>query len=282
MKEKRIALIVDDDPANREEIAAYLKIMGHSFEEAASVESAKQKLEQQDFDYVVLDMCIPIEDREPYVDVKFGLSLLQHVLSEFEKSIPVLVVSGVAKNPVDIVEIMKLRSEGALVSYVIKPFNSDHNADILKEIRGLLEDKAKSGGVHKAEKTKLAKKPKADGTDRIDIGCCETSQHLWEIKVNGKTVAIGQRALNVFIIFGRAQQNWSGKKSERHLASLVLEDMKITSKELTSSDLTSLFHKMKRKLWPHLRCSILDCKKGRYTLGATIVNLDKAEPHFTF
>ena len=282
MKEKRIALVVDDDPANREEIAAYLKILGHAFEEAASVESAKQKLEQQDFDYVVLDMCIPIEDRESYVDVKFGKSLLQHVLSEFQKELPVLVVSGVAKNPVDIVEIMKLRSEGALVSYVIKPFNSDHNADILKEIRGLLDDKAKSSSGDAGRKTKLVKKPKPDGTDRIDISCCETSQHLWEIKVNGKTVNVGQRALNVFILFGRAQRDWSGKKGERHLASLALEDMNITSKELTSSDLTSLFHKIKKKLWPHLRCSILDCKKGRYTLGATIVNLGKAEEHFSF
>ena len=290
MKNRYIALVVDDDPANRDEIAAYLKNMGHSYKEAASVQAAKEMLDASSFDYVVLDMCIPVETGNPYVDVKFGKTLLQHVLDKFEKSLPVLVVSGVAKSAGDIVEIMKLRSEGVMVSYVIKPFNSDHNANIIKEIEGLLKEKLNKSKVSSGKKQKRVKKPPPDGTDKIDLDCRKVKWNVWEIKVNGKPVGVGQRALNVFIRFGQAQRNWVGKNDERYKASLGLADMDISTVDMVQSDLTSLFAKIKPRLRPLLNCSILDGEKddqgkrikGRWVLGAMVVNLKKGESFFKY
>ena len=290
MKNRYVALVVDDDPANREEIAAYLKNMGHSFEEAASLETAKEILETGDFDYVVLDRCIPVETGNPYADVQFGNTLLWHIVDRFEKTLPILVVSGVAKSAGDIVEIMKLRSEGVMVSYVIKPFNSDRNANIIKEIEGLLKEKSNKSKVSSGKKQKRVKKPPPDGSDKIDLDCCETDRHLMEIKVNGKPVAVGQRALNVLIRFGQAQSNWTGKKSEQYKASLGLTDMDISTADMVQSDLTSLFAKIKPRLWPLLNCSILDGEKndqrkrikGRWVLGAMVVNLKKGERFFKY
>ena len=289
MKNRYVALVVDDDPANREEIAAYLKNMGHSFEEAASVQAAKEMLEVGAFDYVVLDMCIPVETGNPYSNVKFGKTLLHHVLDKFEKSLPILVVSGVAKSAGDIVEIMKLRSEGVMVSYVIKPFNSEHNSDIIKEIEGLLKEKSKMAGAASGKMKKRSKKPLPDGSDLIDIDCRQVAWNLYEIKVNGKPVAVGERALNVFLCFGKAQRKWSGRKNERFNASLSLEELDTTAKkDMTVSDMTSLFSKIKTKTWPFLRCSILDGEKDsagkrvreRWILGAMIINLEKGEQFF--
>ncbi len=290
MKNKILALVVDDNPENRDEISMYLTSMGHSYKEAASVQAAKEMLESGNFDYVVLDMCIPVETGNPYADVKFGKSLFQHILEKFDKALPILVVSGVAKGTDDVVSMMKLRSEGVMVSYVIKPFNSERNSDIIKEIEELLSEKSKLVGSAPAAKKKREKKPPPDGSDKIDLDCCETARHLMEIKVNGKPVAVGHRALNVLIRFGQAQREWDGKKNERYKASLGLADMKISTAEMVQSDLTSLFSKMKAKLEPMLKRSILDGEKdengkrikGRWILGATIVNLDKGEPFFEY
>ena len=185
-------------------------------------------------------------------------------------------VSGVAKDPRDIVEIMKLRSEGAMVSYVVKPFKSEGNSDIVKEIEGLLREKAGRADGGKAARNKRDKKPQPDGSDGIDLACKPAGHRRWEIKVNGSSVIIGQRDLNILILFGQAQKACRGKRNERHLASIPLEDFDIGCK-LEPSDLTSLFSKLKKKLWPYLRCNVLFGKSGSWTLGALIENLDKAE-----
>ena len=63
------------------------------------------------------------------------------------------------------------------------------------------------------------------------------------------------------------------------MASIALDEFEIGS-NLERSDLTSLLSKLKTKLWPHLKCQILSGKNGRWILGASIKNLDKAEGHF--
>ncbi|MBI5529341.1 MAG: response regulator [Deltaproteobacteria bacterium] len=275
-----MALIVDDDPGNRGEIAAHLKNMNHRYREAGNVSSAKELLAKEKFDYVVLDLCIPMEPENAYTDKTFGKGLLSHILNEFDRRLPVLVVSGVAKDPADIVEIMKLaRSEGGLVSYVVKPFNSKGNADISKEIRDLLDEKAKKLTQAPGKNGKRERKPSPDGSDRINLDCKRSGHRQWRIEVNDQPVVIGQKMLNILIQFGRAQRHWKGKKNDRHLAEVDYKAFGIGERG-EDSDLSSLLTKIKDRLWPCLKHSIIVGKKGKWKLGATIVNVEKADPHY--
>jgi len=277
------ALIVDDSPDNREEIVAYLKSMGHGYLEAADVATARKHLAEREFDYVVLDLCLPMEPGNAYADKSFGKNMLQHILQEKAGELPVLVVSGVAKDAADIVEIMKLRSAGALVSYVLKPFRSEGNPDIVREIHGLLmerdERRAKRATDRKKPQPPRKKKPEADGSDQIDLTCSAAGARSWRILVNGEQVVIGQRMLNILIRFGQAQRDWPGKKKERHLASLSIEEFGLPDNTMPS-DLSSLLTKMKKRLASHACCNLIKGKHGRWFLGATIKNLEAGELHY--
>ncbi len=55
-------LIVDDSKGVRTTVAAMLQILGHDSDAAASVEGARELMAEKLYDYMLLDMEIPLVD----------------------------------------------------------------------------------------------------------------------------------------------------------------------------------------------------------------------------
>ncbi len=277
MKALYHALIIDDEPDNRLEIASYLKNLNHSYDEVGSVEEAKTSISDKNYDYVVLDLRLPQEPGSPAADVNFGKRLLDHIL-ENHPGLPVLVVSGYGNDTNTVVDIMKRQRAGALVSFVKKPFTAEGNSSILQEITDLLKDREQRVAEGTKRKPKRVKKPKPTGKDEIDLACEEVGHRRYRIHVNGKPVEVTQQMLNALAVFGDAQKAWTGKKKECYLAMVPYDDFGVGVKG-EDSHLSSMFSKMKERLWEHLQESILICRRGEYYLGAVIINKENAIKH---
>ncbi len=85
-----------------------------------------------------------------------------------------------------------------------------------------------------------------------------------------------QQMLNALAVFGDAQKAWTGKKKDCYLAKVSYNDFGVGAKG-EDSHLSSVFSKLKERLWEHLHESILICKRGEYYLGAVVKNRDRAE-----
>ncbi len=256
------ALIIDDEPDNRLEIASYLKNLNHRFDEVGSVEEAKASIAAGRYDYVVLDLRLPQEPGSPAADVNFGKRLLDEIL-ERHAGLPVLVVSGYGNDTNTVVDIMKRQRAGALVPFLKKPFAAEGNSNILQEITELLSHREQRAGRGAKPGSKRGSKPAPTGWDEIDLACTRIGHWRYRIQVNGKPVEITQQMLNALAVFGDAQKAFAGKKQARHHAFVPYEAFGIGVKG-EDSQLSAMFSKLKKRLWEHLHESILLCKRGEY------------------
>ncbi len=119
-------LVVDDDDALREEMAAYLADHGFSVHTARDAIEARKQLEASPVDVVVLDVMLPGED---------GLSLCQRL--NVQGAPAVLIVSAMADS-VDRIIGLELGAD----DYLAKPIVP---RELLARVRALLRRRDKSG-----------------------------------------------------------------------------------------------------------------------------------------
>lgn len=88
------ALIVEDYPPMAESLADMLDVLGHTCETAGDMKTARECLARTPFDYLILDMAIPVaSDRLP--DREVGRQLLAELRARPETALlPVLVITG--------------------------------------------------------------------------------------------------------------------------------------------------------------------------------------------
>ena len=87
-------LIIDDSKGVRTTITAMLNILGHDSDAVASVEGARKLLAEKQFDYVLLDMEIPVADGGE-ADTAIGPSFLLEIRRTRRKEeFPVIVITG--------------------------------------------------------------------------------------------------------------------------------------------------------------------------------------------
>ena len=73
------ALIVDDLPEARTDIKDHLKLLGHQSDEAGCYDEAQELLKDNSYDYVVLDLQLPI--RKGSADkIEVGKNLLNDII----------------------------------------------------------------------------------------------------------------------------------------------------------------------------------------------------------
>ncbi len=124
-------LLVDDEEALRQPLAAYLARQGFGVTEAASAAEARTVLRDQAPDLVLLDVMMPGED---------GLSLCRH-LSE-TRSIPTILLTAKGE-PTDRIIGLEIGAD----DYIVKPFEP---RELVARIRSVLRRAAK-GGMAPAE-----------------------------------------------------------------------------------------------------------------------------------
>ncbi|MDE1144936.1 MAG: response regulator transcription factor [Paraburkholderia tropica] len=112
-------LVVDDDPAIRELIAAYLGENGMRVSEAASGKAMSAALAEQAIDLVILDLRLPGED---------GIEIARRI--RVQSALPIIVVSGL-REEADRVMALELGAD----DYLTKPFSS---RELLARVRALL------------------------------------------------------------------------------------------------------------------------------------------------
>ena len=112
-------LVVDDDPAIRELIAAYLGDNGMRVSEAASGKAMSAALAEQAIDLVILDLRMPGED---------GIEIARRI--RVQSALPIIVVSGL-REEADRVMALELGAD----DYLTKPFSS---RELLARVRALL------------------------------------------------------------------------------------------------------------------------------------------------
>jgi CheY-like chemotaxis protein len=108
---KRKILIVEDDEINQMMIAENLEAMGMSYETAENGKIALEKIENSDYDVVLLDLKMPVMD---------GIEVLRRIKSNNRiNHIPVIVISSDS----EFSRVIECIEMGAL-DYLTKPFNS--------------------------------------------------------------------------------------------------------------------------------------------------------------
>ena len=87
-------LIVDDSKGVRTTVAAMLQILGHDSDAAASVEGARELMAEKQYDYMLLDMEIPLADGGE-ADTAIGPAFLMEIRRTCRKEVfPIIVITG--------------------------------------------------------------------------------------------------------------------------------------------------------------------------------------------
>lgn len=87
-------LIVDDSKGVRTTVAAMLQIIGHDSDAAASVEEARKLMAEKQYDYMLLDMEIPLVNGGE-ADTAIGPAFLMEIRRTCRKEVfPIIVITG--------------------------------------------------------------------------------------------------------------------------------------------------------------------------------------------
>jgi DNA-binding response OmpR family regulator len=119
---KPLALVIDDDPDIIDSVQEYLALLRHDFDSVCCVEDAQKQIEIKRYDYVLLDLNLPLYPQRGLQRIENGISLLDDILNcKMQAGVPVIVITAHGNDgPLQAVELMK---RGA-ADYVPKPFQS--------------------------------------------------------------------------------------------------------------------------------------------------------------
>lgn len=115
------ALIVEDDPRIQGSVQDMVESLGHESTGAASQEESRELIETEKFDYVLLDLEIPVKLGRNAPRLQNGINLLSELVDRYGKQVPVIITTGHGTNGPDICrECMK----AGATDYVVKPLPS--------------------------------------------------------------------------------------------------------------------------------------------------------------
>jgi len=135
------ALIVDDDPEIVRTAGDILESLGHRHDSATHQDGARKLLSTGKYDYILLDLEIPVRERG-FCRIQNGKNLLEEVRRHPNtKDIPVVVMTGHGNDSPDLAVSVLTNGAG---HYVKKPFDGD---DLDQAIRHALN---RNGGKGRA------------------------------------------------------------------------------------------------------------------------------------
>lgn len=147
------ALLVEDDPRILESVKDIVDSLGHDFDGASSQDEARQLIGTQEYDYVLLDLEIPVKLGRNAPRIQNGMNLLAELNDKYGKQVPVIVTTG---HGTDSPHICRECMKSGAVDFVPKPF-PDSGMTLDKTILEALArvGQQKTGARHKSRPSKL-------------------------------------------------------------------------------------------------------------------------------
>ncbi|KAA0219680.1 MAG: response regulator [Phycisphaerae bacterium] len=112
------ALIIDDDPGIVEEVSDIVESLGHTSDSAVCMHSTRQRLDAGRYDYVLLDLEIPVRAGRNIARIQNGMNLLKEMRQR--NPAPIIVMTGHRNDSPD--QAVDAMRAGA-TDYIAKPFN---------------------------------------------------------------------------------------------------------------------------------------------------------------
>lgn len=135
MKQKIQSFIIEDEDRVIQPLSKKLKSLGHQYIIARNQEEANTLIEIHSFDYILLDLKLPVDSEDIDPDSSVGFNLLEQIRIKYSKAeIPIIVMTAYEKNINSAVEAMK---KGAN-DFIEKPFKS---GELEKKIQTILQVK---------------------------------------------------------------------------------------------------------------------------------------------
>ncbi|MCL2648725.1 MAG: response regulator [Phycisphaerales bacterium] len=114
------ALVIEDDPTIAQEVADILASLEHGHDFASDQETARQRIETNGYDYVLLELEIPIRQGSGLSRVQNGINLLDQIrASSHMRHTPIIVMTDHGSDGPKLA--VRLMKKGA-VDFVNKPF----------------------------------------------------------------------------------------------------------------------------------------------------------------
>lgn len=139
------ALIVDDEPAIIQTVGDIVRSLDHLADTASDLESAKARLAACSYDYIILDMKIPVSSDRKLGRRENGRNLIQILRANpLTVNLPIIVVTGEDSGESDfIISVMQVGGMAA-TRYIQKPIDGDK---LDRAIQELLARRPGSAGV---------------------------------------------------------------------------------------------------------------------------------------
>jgi CheY-like chemotaxis protein len=203
MDKKKVALIVDDLPEAREQIRLDVEALGHDATDASTFEEAREWLNTNCPDYVVLDLQIPMRQNTT-AEIKYGMTLLDEIVAKHPCA-AIVVVTAHGKNFRYSTEVMH---KSRFVTFVPKPFVEDDpdNPSLMNGIKIVLAKvaEAHSGNGAAAPKNETPLQDIPRGT--IDLRVLKKPRNTQvTCVVNGTKRAFSKEQHRILKLFADAQ-----------------------------------------------------------------------------
>ena len=139
MKERHIALVVEDDSETAEDLVQILESIGCASAVVDSAEDAEKQIQERSFCLILLDLQIKSKPDSIKGHVEHGKSVLRTIRAKYSEhkenyySLPVLVVSGFARETDVAIEVMKTGASDVIQKPLI-------SGQVSERIRQALQD----------------------------------------------------------------------------------------------------------------------------------------------
>lgn len=193
-------LVVEDDAEMAMELGHLIEAMGFEHVHVDSRAAALEQIKQQDFCLILLDLEIKAKPKSISL-TQSGFTLLREVCKRYprngeESSLPVIIVSGHAKDDENIIDAMRI---GA-IDVVHKPLRSDLNQlPLEKKIDKALRFSGRDNHALCLELRGMTKRPPSNPKDTSEtISLVVTGKIVkqrTEIVINGTTVTLTEASL---------------------------------------------------------------------------------------
>lgn len=119
-------LIVDDEPAIVRSLEQLAKLHGHAFDSAGDIETAKNRLQQHRYDYMFLDLNLPVADGDLDGRRENGLFFIRYIRAVKELAeLPIIVITGHDRNDADFIVDVVRTGGSDFTEYERKPLAID-------------------------------------------------------------------------------------------------------------------------------------------------------------
>ena len=236
-------IIIDDHEDVREELKDRINLMGHESEEASCAEEALAKLQETQFDCVLLDLGIPVKF-EGVARVDHGKNLLQRIVG-MKSAPPVIVITA---NGLDGHKLAVEMIELGAATFVGKPFDRDP-----------IEPKIKMVLARRASSSESASRPQKEFKGGVLV--------LHEDSIELCDVTVGGTRGNAYI--RRVVELLAAKNPKGHYCKISAKDLATAiNPQVTPPVLTSAIKEFRAACQQKLGCGtndvILTQKGGGY------------------